>query len=62
METKCQYIDGCPIAKYFGQTGWSVFASRYCRDGKFDECKRYKLRTAGKQVPPHVLPWDKPNA
>jgi hypothetical protein len=58
VNSKCEYVEQCPIAKYFGETGWTLTASRYCRDGEYQKCQRYKLRTAGQPVPKRLMPWD----
>jgi len=58
MEEICEFFEKCPIARYFKATGWTMFASRYCRDGYSAECARQKLRQANQPVPDHLLPWD----
>jgi hypothetical protein len=59
MEKKCEFFEHCPIVRYFGQTGWTLTASRYCRGGQKDQCARRKLHLADEPVPKHLMPWDK---
>jgi hypothetical protein len=53
---KCEYIEGCPIAKYFGDMGWRIFVRRYCK-GDYEQCQRRELRQNGEPVPDHLFPW-----
>lgn len=53
----CKYLERCPIAKYFGSTGWQKFQKRYC-EGDFTSCNRFKIAETGTKPPEHLMPWD----
>lgn len=61
-QTTCQFIEGCPMFKYFRRTAERVYREMYC-EGDYVACERRKLRVAGKAVPANLLPhggklWD----
>jgi hypothetical protein len=51
----CEYINGCPMFKYFCSVAKTVYADIYCRTNP-DICERRKRRAAGKPVPDNLLP------
>ncbi len=57
MSGKCEYADGCPIAKNFEEQCLPLMLKRYCQ-GKYTRCHRYQLRQAGQSAPEYVMPWD----
>ena len=62
MEKRCEFIDMCPMFKYFRSNAKRVYLEVYC-EGYFDTCKRRELRLEGETVPENLLPhggtlWD----
>ncbi len=62
MADQCEYIEACPMFKYFRDYTKKVYARVYCQ-GKFGACERRKLRQQEQQVPQNLLPhggklWD----
>jgi len=62
METNCNFIEGCPMFKYFSESAEIIYAYFYCKDA-YLSCERYKRRMKGEDVPPCLLPqgyhlWD----
>jgi hypothetical protein len=62
MDEKCQYLEGCPMFKYFTRIAKKVYIDTYCQ-GDYERCARRKLRLAGEPVPANLLPhggklWD----
>lgn len=59
--TDCTYLEGCPIFQYFRKCAERAYMVMYCQ-GRYETCKRYQLRTAGKEVPNNMMPfgviWD----
>jgi hypothetical protein len=52
----CARIQGCPLFKQFSiKASVRVWMSSYC-EGDFSRCERFKLASAGGQVPPNLLP------
>ncbi|HEC21290.1 MAG TPA: hypothetical protein ENI95_00065 [Chloroflexi bacterium] len=59
---QCQFVEGCPIFKYFRRYAIKVYLEMYC-EGNYERCRRRQLRLAGKPVPANLLPhggtlWD----
>ncbi len=52
----CEYLEGCPIFKYFEQYAQKVYMNMYCL-GAYETCKRRQLRQAGEIVPENLLPY-----
>lgn len=62
MASQCEFIEPCPMFKYFNNSAKKVYAQCYCQ-GNYEMCQRRKLRLAGKPVPENLLPhggtlWD----
>jgi hypothetical protein len=62
MAGQCEFLDGCPMFKYFRNSAKRVYVGFYCR-GKYETCRRRQLRLAGQPVPKNLLPhggklWD----
>ena len=55
MSQECEYIQGCPMFRYFCKIAQKVYVEVYCQ-GYFDVCARRQLRTSGKPVPDNLLP------
>ena len=55
MPRSCQFVEACPMFKYFKRFAQKVYLSMYC-EGYFADCKRRELRLAGKPVPETLLP------
>ncbi|NDJ52891.1 MAG: hypothetical protein GYB68_07395 [Chloroflexi bacterium] len=58
----CDFLDGCPMFKYFSKSAQAIYAYTYCK-GDFTQCARYSRRMRGEEVPPCLLPqgfnlWD----
>lgn len=53
---ECVYLNSCPMFERlrFDATK-QIFISQYCK-GDYEKCERKKLRDAGKEVPPTLLP------
>ncbi len=56
MSQSCEYIDGCPMFKYFRAIAKKIYMELYC-EGDFETCQRRQLRIAGKPVPGSLLPY-----
>ncbi|MBI5960144.1 MAG: hypothetical protein HY866_15495 [Chloroflexi bacterium] len=54
-ESSCEFIDGCPMFRYFRNTAKLIYQELYC-NGKFTDCERRTRRMAGKPVPANLLP------
>lgn len=54
---ECEFIAKCPIFEKC-QTGVikGVFGIKYCKGSSLEDCERRKLKKAGKDVPPSLLP------
>ena len=52
----CQFLDGCPMFKYFRRSAQRAYVAMYCQ-GDYARCQRRKLRLAGKPVPENLLPF-----
>jgi hypothetical protein len=66
MSHQCEYLEGCPMFKYFYRSARRVYAELYCQ-GDFASCARRKLRLEGQPVPDNLLPqgsrlWDESTA
>jgi hypothetical protein len=62
MAGQCEYVEGCPMFKYFRSIAKKVYAEIYCL-GDYEVCRRRQLRQAGEPVPQNLLPhggklWD----
>jgi len=55
MAQSCEFVEECPIYKYFRVQARHVFMQLYC-EGDFASCERRKLRLAGRPVPKNLLP------
>ncbi len=55
MDQHCQFIDGCPMFKYFCRAAEVIYRQVYC-EGDFESCARRKLRLDGQPVPANLLP------
>jgi hypothetical protein len=54
--TTCPHIESCSLRQAIGmKAALGVWQSFYCECG-FERCERYKLATAGLEVPPRLLP------
>jgi hypothetical protein len=53
---RCQFVEGCPIYKYFRRIAAEITRETYCEGPYFTECARRKLRLAGQPVPDNLLP------
>lgn len=55
--SECEFTPKCPVFEKC-QTGVikAVFSIKYCKGFQLDECERRKLKKAGKEVPPNLLP------
>lgn len=58
----CEFIEGCPMFKYFRRIAKQIYMDTFC-EGNPDICKRRQLRLAGEPVPMNLLPhggklWD----
>jgi hypothetical protein len=53
---RCQFVEGCPIYKYFRRVAEQITRETYCEGPYFPECARRKLRLAGQPVPDNLLP------
>ena len=65
-EQACDYLEGCPIFKYFRRSAKKVYIDMYC-EGNYERCQRFLLRTEGEEVPTNLLPhggtlWDENHA
>lgn len=56
MEESCEFLEGCPMFKYFNRSAQKVYSKMYCT-GNFARCERRKLRLAGRTVPESLLPY-----
>ena len=56
MDQSCEYLEGCPMFKYFREFVKQVYIDMYCM-GMYEKCRRRKLRVAGKPVPENLLPY-----
>lgn len=54
-QQQCEYIDGCPMFKYFRNVAKRIYSDVYCT-GDFQICERRKRRNAGLSVPDNLLP------
>ncbi len=57
MSDQCDYIEQCPIVKYFNEQSWDMMLKRYCL-GDFHKCYRFQRRQKGEPVAEHNMPWD----
>jgi hypothetical protein len=55
MEEHCQFLEKCPMFRYFNRTAQKVYMRVYCQ-GKFETCERRKLRLAAEPVPANLMP------
>jgi len=58
----CNFIDQCPMFKYFRSSAKKIYMEVYCQ-GDYTICRRRQLRLAGEPVPENLLPhggtlWD----
>jgi hypothetical protein len=51
----CEFIEKCPMFRYFRSTAKYIYQELYCR-GNSEICERRKLRLAGEPVPANLLP------
>lgn len=56
MGETCDYLEGCPMFKYFNRVARRVYGDMYCK-GDYARCERRKLRLAGRPVPENLLPY-----
>jgi hypothetical protein len=52
----CPFIEPCPMFKYFRKYAKVIYQNTYCLGNYEQTCARYKLRIAGKPVPPDLMP------
>jgi len=52
----CTFLEKCPFFNNLNlpSTG-EILKKRYCK-GEYEKCERYKLKTAGKDVPEKLWP------
>ena len=56
-ENSCQYREGCPMFKIFNlDASKELFKNMYCCNERHTRCERFKLRTAGLEIPNNLLP------
>ncbi len=55
MAQKCNFIEGCPIFRYFSRMSEVVYRMAYC-EGDYHTCARHQLRTSGQPVPVNLGP------
>jgi hypothetical protein len=55
MDEHCQFLDKCPMFKYFNRAAQKVYIQVYCK-GNFASCARRRLRLAGEAVPVNLMP------
>ena len=55
MDNKCQFIDSCPMFKYFCRAAQIIYSQVYC-EGDYESCERLKRRINGQPVPENLLP------
>lgn len=56
MPERCEFIDGCPMFKYFRRVAEKVYREMFC-EGDFTACQRRELRLCGEPVPANLLPY-----
>ena len=54
---ECEFIAKCPVFEKC-KTGIikAAFGTKYCKGNQMENCERRKLKYAGKEVPPSLLP------
>ena len=55
MSMKCDFIEGCPMFRYFCRSAELIYRHVYC-EGDYKTCERFKLRVADQPVPENLLP------
>ena len=55
MGKQCQFIEGCPMFKYFCRAAETIYRQVYC-EGDYESCARRNLNLAGQPVPENLLP------
>jgi hypothetical protein len=55
MGQNCEFIEKCPMFRYFRSVAKMIYQDMYCQ-GKFVDCERRKLRLAEQPVPANLLP------
>ncbi len=56
MPADCEFLEKCPMFRYFRASAKKVYQEMYCQ-GDFSRCERRKLRLAGRTVPDNLLPF-----
>ncbi len=51
----CNFVEGCPMFKYFNRIAAVVYRMAYCQ-GDYENCARRKLRLANQPVPENLGP------
>lgn len=52
----CDRMEKCSLFQHFAlKSSLTVWTSSYCK-GDFSRCERFKLATAGQQIPSNLLP------
>jgi hypothetical protein len=51
----CEFLDRCPMFKYFQDVARQIYADVYCQ-GSFEVCHRRRRRLCGEPVPDSLLP------
>jgi len=55
VDQGCEYLEKCPMFRYFGAVAKYVYQRIYCQ-GNPGICARRKLRLEGKPVPENLMP------
>lgn len=56
MDKECEYLEGCPMFRYFKRSAQRVYTQMYCQ-GNYARCERRKLRVTNQPVPESLLPF-----
>jgi hypothetical protein len=55
MARQCEFVEGCPMFKYFRAGARRIYLEIFCQ-GDFEVCHRRRRRLAGEPVPRNLLP------